>query len=504
MFNYINPTFPLFGLNISWYAVCILIGVIIAVYLGLREARKIGISSDSIYIGLAIILPSAIIGARLWYVIFNADDFKSFSEIIGFRNGEFIGLAGLAIQGGVLVTCVLAPIYCKVRKISIYRILDLIAPGLFIGQICGRWGNFFNRELYGPSVSSEWYQNVLKIFGDQMYINGAYRHPVFLYEGLLNLVCLIFMLVIRRKDKKYLHSGDMIGIYLTWYGCVRIFTESLRLKSGVAEPLMAGPIPVSILISVIFIIVGISFLVLKRVLGGKEIKGKIIFPEEIKYADLLEEIKNNRFDTILFDLDGTLLNSQEWITKSFEHTFQKFRPDAEISEEEYVSFFGPTLYQTFSKYSDNEEEINEMIAYYRAYNVEGYDENVRLFPGAKETLKILHRKGYKLGIVSSKKKDLVEHTIELFGLTEYIDIIIGHGDFEKPKPDPESLLMAMKKLESKNTLYVGDTLSDMKAAKAANAKACGVLYSASIEELLDEKPDYVIKNMSQLTEVCGE
>ena len=267
---------------------------------------------------------------------------------------------------------------------------------------------------------------------------------------------------------------------------------------------MAGPIPVSILLSIIFIIAGVTFLVLKRVLGGKEIKGKVIFPKEIKYYKLVEEIENNRFDTILFDLDGTLLNSQEWITKSFEHTFQKFRPDLEITEEEYVSFFGPTLYQTFSKFSDNEDEINEMIEYYREYNVAGYDENVKLFPNVKETIKILHRKGYKLGIVSSKKKELVQHTIELFGLTDYIDLVIGQGDFKNPKPDPESILMAINTLESKNTLYVGDTLSDIKAAKGANAKSCGVLYSASIEELLEEKPDYVIKNMTQLTEICGE
>ncbi len=504
MLNYINPTFPIFGLTISWYAICILIGVVIAVWLGIKEGRKLGISSDFVYIGLAIILPSAIIGARLWYVIFNASDFNSFAEIIGFRNGEFIGLAGLAIQGGILVTVIIAPIYCKYKKVPLYRALDIIAPGLFIGQICGRWGNFFNRELYGPSVSAEWYQNFLKIFGDQMYINGAYRHPVFLYESLLNLVCLVFMLVIRRKDKKYLHSGDMIGIYLTWYGSVRIFTESLRLKSGVSEPLMAGPIPVSILLSIIFIIVGVSFLVLKRVLGGKEIKGKTIFPTEVKYAQLLDKIANEKFDTILFDLDGTLLNSQEWITKSFEHTFQKYRPDLELTDKDYLSFFGPTLYQTFSKFSDNEDEINEMIAYYREYNVAGYDENVKLFPGAKDTIKLLHKRGYKIGIVSSKKKDLVEHTVDLFNLGDYIDLIIGQGDFKNPKPDPESLLIAVSKLESKNTLYVGDTLGDMKAAKSANIKACGVLYSASIEDLLLEQPDYVIKNMAELPLILGE
>ena len=127
------------------------------------------------------------------------------------------------------------------------------------------------------------------------------------------------MLVLRRKCKK-LESGDLVGIYLTWYGMVRIFTETLRSKSGANEILMLGPIPVSIALSVIFIICGIAFLVAKRFIGPRN-----------KYLDILKEVEENRFDTVIFDLDGTLLDSKNLIFRSFIHTFAHFRPDTPVT-----------------------------------------------------------------------------------------------------------------------------------------------------------------------------
>ena len=112
---------------------------------------------------------------------------------------------------------------------KVYRTLDLVAPGFLIGQICGRWGNFFNQELYGPRVENvKTFKMLLPEFiTENMYINGAYRHPVFLYESFLNFIGLVVMLILRRKSKN-LKSGDLICLYLTWYGVVRIFTESFR------------------------------------------------------------------------------------------------------------------------------------------------------------------------------------------------------------------------------------------------------------------------------------
>lgn len=145
-----------------------------------------------------------------------------------------------------------------------------------------------------------------------MYILGKYRHPTFLYEGSLNLLGAIIMLILRRKFTK-LKSGDLIGGYLVWYGVVRIITETLRSKSGANEVLMLGGIRVSILISIIFIILGISFLILKRFFGPQDY-----------YKDILAEVKKNRVDTVLFDLDGTLLDTKPLIDKSFVYTFQHF------------------------------------------------------------------------------------------------------------------------------------------------------------------------------------
>ena len=484
----------LFNTPIHLYAICILIGVCIALWLGLREAKKLGVSSDDIYLGLIIILPLAIIGARLWYVIFNINEFADFLEVLGFQDGQFTGLSGLGIQGGIIVAIISIIIFCKVKKISFFKIMDIVAPGFLIGQICGRWGNFFNHELYGPAIENSVFLKNIPFLGDMMLIDGEYRHPVFLYESALNLCGLILMLVARRKFK-FVKLGDLVGFYLWWYGVVRIFTESLRLNSGVAEPLMIGPVPVSILTSILFIIAGIIYLGLKRV--------SPMFPKD-SYIDLVNQIDKNRFDTILFDNDGTLLDTRELIDKSFIHTFEKFRPDYKLTEEELDSFFGPTLYQTFSKYGENGEEIQEMIKYYREFNEPNHDIYAKPFPGAKELLKKLNKKGYKIGVVSSKKNNLLNHGLEHFELSQYIDIVVGADDVSKHKPEPDSILFAKEKLNGKNVLYVGDTLNDILAAKNAKVKSVGVLYIKHPEIMLEAKPDYAISNLLELLKVLGE
>ncbi len=599
--------FNIGNLTITFYALSILIGVVVAFIFLLREAKKLGISSEDIYLGTLITLPLAIIGARIWYILFNLDKFTSFENFFGFYNGHFEGLSGLAIQGGVIVVFITLVIFSRKRGIRLYRLLDAAMPTILIGQIFGRWGNFFNQELYGPVIQSEWYRTLIHaVFGGQMYIGGAERHPVFFYEGFLNTLGVVFMFIIRRKDKKYLQSGDMAGIYLVWYGAVRIFTESLRLYGAPGDPLMMGPIPVSIFVSVIFIVVGVAFLVLKRFYGPKE-----------KYADIIEYFKQNRPNIVLFDLDGTLLNTRTLIDRSFIHTFEHFRPDMKLTDDDLDSFFGPTLYQTFSRYSKNEKEIEAMISYYREYNYANHDLLVKTFPGVYDTLETLHKRGFKLGVVSSKKKDLIERGLDLCRIGKFMDVIIGCDEVENHKPAPDGILLAIDLLkdkteESKETvveaevtpveatednveaanveetqteaveeanaeptvdaesvqtdtveepvaeevvetetaqaeateeatepaqdneevieavetkaeatednvekkpvkneenvkvLYVGDTLNDIKAAKAAGIKSCGVLYINHPEIMLEAKPDYVINKFSELLRICGE
>ncbi len=462
--------FNIGNLTITFYAICILTGVVVAFIFLLREAKKLGISSEDIYLGTLITLPLAIIGARIWFVLFNISSFSNFAEVLGFRNGHFEGLSGLAIQGGVIVVLITLLVFSKKRGISLYRLLDAAMPTILIGQIFGRWGNFFNQELYGPVIQTEWYRTFIHaIFGGQMYINGAERHPVFFYEGFLNTLGVIFMFVIRRKDKKYLLSGDMAGIYLVWYGSVRIFTESLRLNSGVAEPLMLGPIPVSIALSVIFIVCGVAFLVLKRFYGPKE-----------KYADVITYYLNNKPNIILFDLDGTLLNTRTLIDRSFVHTFEHFRPEMKLTDDDLDSFFGPTLYQTFSRFSSDQEEIDKMISYYREYNVANHDLLVRTFPGVYDTLETLHKRGFKLGVVSSKKKDLIQRGLDLCKIGKFIDVVVGCDEVKEPKPAPDGILLAI------------DLLSDKEQEKENNNEIIEDSQAlVNSEEALDETLDTV-------------
>lgn len=497
---YIDPiAFSFFGLEVHWYALWIMLGVVVAVIMGVREGKKLGIYSDFIYTGLIITLPLAIIGARLWYVLFNLDQFHSVGDVLGLNGGW----AGLAIQGGVIVAIITVYIYCRKTKVSLYRAFDILAPGFLIGQIFGRWGNFCNHELYGPMIHNEELFQVFlpRFISDNMYIKGGdllsglkegYYQPMFLYESVLNLVGLIGILIARRKFKK-LESGDMLGLYLIWYGIVRTITESFRFEG---EVLMVGPIRVSILFSVIFIICGILFLVFKRKFGPRN-----------NYQEVLSEVANNKIDTVIFDLDGTLLDTKRLIFQSFIHVFEKYFPEHELTDEELDSFFGPTLYQSFSRYSTDEKMIEEMIAYYREFNQAMHDEMVQAFPNVKDVLHYLAKHKYKLAVVSSKKNDLVNHGLEFTKIREYFTLVIGSDDVVLPKPNPEGLLLAKEKLEGKNCLYVGDSVSDIVAGKNANMKTCAVIYrtdDSRADALLEAKPDYIIDSMPQLLKRLGE
>lgn len=497
---FINPVaFTVFGVGVRWYALWILLGVVVAVIVGVKEGKRIGIYADFIYTGILFTLPLAIIGARLWYVLFNLDEFKTFGDVIGLKDGW----AGLAIQGGVIVAIIVVIIYCKVTKVSLYKTLDLLAPGFLIGQIFGRWGNFSNHELYGPLVTNNGLFEALlpRFISENMYISNSYLlpglrtgyyQPMFLYESLLNLVGLVILLVLRKKSKK-LESGDMLGLYLIWYGVVRTITESFRFEG---EVLLIGGIRVSIVVSVIFMIVGIAFLVIKRFVGPRT-----------NYLDLVNTVKVNKVDTILFDLDGTILDSKDLIYRSFIHTFEHFFPEHELTDAELDSFFGPPLVNTFARYTDDEAKIKEMVDYYRAYNTEAHDELVNLFPGVKETLKYLHKHNYKLGVVSSKKTDLVMHALNQFKIKDYFEIIIGADEVSRPKPDPEGILKAMKYLKSKSCLYVGDSTSDIEAGKNAGVKTCAIAYkkdNGRAPALLAKDPDMLIDSMYGLIKNLGE
>ncbi|QWB96178.1 prolipoprotein diacylglyceryl transferase [Mycoplasmatota bacterium] len=252
-----------FEFDVAWYAVFILTGIMFGAALAYFEFKRFKIDTDILFDGLLYTVPLAIIGARLWWVLFNLGSIHSFGDIFAIQDG------GLAIHGAIIVVFLFLIVFTKWKKISYWWMLDLVAPGFLIGQTLGRWGNFMNGELYGPAVD---HLNFLPDFiSEQMYIGGSYHAPTFLYESLWNFTGLIVLLIIRRK--KILKVGDAIGLYFMWYGLIRIPMELLRFQGDPSDPL---PLPwldqvtawyemASLWTSVLLVLGGLSILVFKRI-----------------------------------------------------------------------------------------------------------------------------------------------------------------------------------------------------------------------------------------------
>lgn len=254
--SYLANGISFFGIQIRFYALCIGVGMLIALFLSLKEAKRLGVNQDDFLNGGLFGIFAGIVGARIYFVIFEWDYYgANLGEIFAIWNG------GLAIHGGILAGIIFAYIYCKKTKMNYIKVLDILAIGLLIGQIFGRWGNFFNQEAHGSITTYEFLRNTLHLpmfIVKQMCIEGVYYHPTFLYESLWNLLALIALLILRRT--RTIRQGDVFGIYLIWYSIGRFFIESLRTDS-----LMIGSIKQNQLISVILFIVGIVFIVAKYV-----------------------------------------------------------------------------------------------------------------------------------------------------------------------------------------------------------------------------------------------
>lgn len=259
---YLPSGFYIGNLLIMFYAICIVTGIVVAVVMGCREAKRLGIDYNFILDGVLIIVPLSILGARLYYVLIDNMQHPTYynwdiSKILDFRGG------GLAIHGGIIVAAVSAIIYCLVRRLDFWKIFDLIAPGFLIAQVIGRWGNFFNREVYGGIVGGDNPLGFLPTFiREQMFINDYYRHPLFLYEGLWNLAMFIVFMIIRRH--KVLKVGDFMPIYLIWYGIGRAWLEPLRDQSFILSNTSGGM--QSVITSVILIIMGVLILLYKYIM----------------------------------------------------------------------------------------------------------------------------------------------------------------------------------------------------------------------------------------------
>ncbi len=207
--------------------------------------------------------------------------------------------------------------------------------------------------------------------------------------------------------------------------------------------------------------------------------------------------------TILFDLDGTLIQSTEIILETFILTFEKFFPSMKISEKELTNMLGHTLYTTFAFYTDSENQVNEMVDYYRVVSNQKIEEGLKAYPGAAETMAYLKKKGCTVGVVTSKMRHVATYHLELTGLLQYVDGLIGYEDSKEHKPNPEPLLKALKLFNAKpkTTIYIGDHENDITAAKNAGISSCAVTYSHRLHEMLLVQPEFVIDELINLKDI---
>ena len=246
--------FNIFGFNVYYYSLCILLGVIVAYILITREGKKQGLPKEFISDLIFYTLIIGILGARVYYCVFNLDYYLANpSEILKIYNG------GLAIHGGVIAGLIFVYFYTKEKNVSFIKILDIVAPAVIIAQSFGRWGNFFNQEAHGGITT---YQNLKNMHIPEfiingMHIEGKYYYPTFFFESIWCLIGFIILMIARRN--KNLRKGFQIGFYFIWYGIGRFFIEALRTDS-----LMFFGLKIAQIVSLIGIIIGIIIIVTNR------------------------------------------------------------------------------------------------------------------------------------------------------------------------------------------------------------------------------------------------
>lgn len=235
-------------ITIYWYSVLIVIAILIGLYFAPKYAEKYGLGKDFLLDLIFYLIPVSVVGARLYYVIFNFSIFKDdFLSIFKVWEG------GLAIYGAIIASILFICFYTRKKRKSFLLTLDILAPYLILGQAIGRWGNFINKEAHGVLTTFEHLKSMHlpNFIIEGMYINGAYYIPTFLYESLWCFLGFIFLLIVRKKDK-FKSSGLLVFIYAIWYGVGRFFIEKMRTDS-----LYLGSFRVSQIVSIIIILIGI-------------------------------------------------------------------------------------------------------------------------------------------------------------------------------------------------------------------------------------------------------
>ncbi|HDJ7352105.1 TPA: prolipoprotein diacylglyceryl transferase [Staphylococcus aureus] len=265
VFNYIDPVaFNLGPLSVRWYGIIIAVGILLGYFVAQRALVKAGLHKDTL---VDIIFYSALFGfiaARIYFVIFQWPYYaENPGEIIKIWHG------GIAIHGGLIGGFIAGVIVCKVKNLNPFQIGDIVAPSIILAQGIGRWGNFMNHEAHGGPVSRAFLEqlHLPNFIIENMYINGQYYHPTFLYESIWDVAGFIILVNIR----KHLKLVETFFLYLTWYSIGRFFIEGLRTDSL----MLTSNIRVAQLVSILLILISISLIVYRRIKYNPPLYSKV-------------------------------------------------------------------------------------------------------------------------------------------------------------------------------------------------------------------------------------
>lgn len=210
---------------VHWYGIIIGLGIALALYIAMREGTKHKLDKETFPDLLIWAIPISIICARIYYVIFQWDYYSE-------NPGDMIKIweGGIAIHGALIGAVATAIVFAKLKGISFWKIADIAAPSIILGQAIGRWGNFMNQEAYGGEVTRAFLESIHlpQFIIDQMYIKGAYHHPTFLYESIWNLIGFILLILLRKVN---LRRGELFLSYVIYYSIGRFFIEGMRTDS---------------------------------------------------------------------------------------------------------------------------------------------------------------------------------------------------------------------------------------------------------------------------------
>ena len=342
--------------NIYWYGFLIALGILLAMIYGFRKMKSFGIDSDRATDAVIGGLVGAILGARLYYILFNSE--MSISDFFDFRQG------GLAIYGGIIGAILVGGIIAKLRKLKLTALLDVVAPCFLIGQAVGRWGNFFNQEAFGTNTDLPWGMmsyKTMNFIAENDNLGGTLSvyapvHPCFLYESLW---CILGFVLIHLYMKHRKFDGELFLMYIGWYGLGRFFIESIRTDS-----LYLANIKVSQLLAAVCVVASVVLIIVFRGIFRRRGDYKFFYETEISKRQLA---KANRYSEIQKDKKDLQKKIKD--AKSKGESFAEF-------EREYNEKYGKKSSRKNTLQPEITEEVVENDGYKSILDDENSEDNI--------------------------------------------------------------------------------------------------------------------------------